>query len=539
MRAEVDARVAAHFLFFGAGQAIEYYGDPTTAGATVARAASGPRAARAAHDARASTESSNEPPPRLRGPPDGLASCTPAAAGELAATAARPRLRRSRARRDSPSGAARQRRRRGAGSGSASSSRESSPRCSCRRATPSARASSSRARRRSTRARTCAMAQAQRDKARRDAERAGRLAREGAIAQQRARRRAEPARGGRGAGRLRPQDALERTQARRTGGRDGLRARWPSPARRWARASPILLLDTTGDLLVRAGATERELAPLRIGQAAHARDRGRRRAARGPADEHRHDARTRRRPLRGRGHARTRSPRLRPGRWCGCASTAGARSSAAAHPARGPRPPPGPRLRLRSTSGRDVHQRPIVVDQAEGREIVGALGLAAASGSSPRAPTSCRTARRCGSWRRRDERPRSTLPHDALTSATSRSGRSVAGGWCSSARSAWSSRRRSPGLLIPRLEEPRIDVPGMTVSIVYPGASPEDVEIQVVKPVEEVLYELPDVEWVEAVACPSVALFVVRFEDERRHGRHGREGARQGRWARSATCRRR
>jgi multidrug efflux pump subunit AcrB len=66
-------------------------------------------------------------------------------------------------------------------------------------------------------------------------------------------------------------------------------------------------------------------------------------------------------------------------------------------------------------------------------------------------------------------------------------------------------------VFIPRLEEPRIDVPGMSVTIVYPGASPEDVEIQVVKPVEEVLYELPDIEWVEARALPSVASFAIRF----------------------------
>jgi len=67
---------------------------------------------------------------------------------------------------------------------------------------------------------------------------------------------------------------------------------------------------------------------------------------------------------------------------------------------------------------------------------------------------------------------------------------------------------------IPRLEEPRIDVPGMTVSLIYPGASPEDVETQVIKPLEEVLYELPGVEFVDAYAYPNLATFVVRFEDD-------------------------
>ncbi|HVO12727.1 MAG TPA: efflux RND transporter permease subunit [Vicinamibacteria bacterium] len=68
-------------------------------------------------------------------------------------------------------------------------------------------------------------------------------------------------------------------------------------------------------------------------------------------------------------------------------------------------------------------------------------------------------------------------------------------------------------LLIPRLEEPRIEVTAMTVSIPYPGASPEDVETQVVKPIEALLYELPGVEFVEAYAYPQSAFFLVRCED--------------------------
>ncbi len=67
---------------------------------------------------------------------------------------------------------------------------------------------------------------------------------------------------------------------------------------------------------------------------------------------------------------------------------------------------------------------------------------------------------------------------------------------------------------IPRLEEPSIDVPAMTVGLPYPGASPEDVETQVVKPIEAILYELQGVAWVEAVAYPHAAFFVVRFEDD-------------------------
>ncbi|MFH0902745.1 MAG: efflux RND transporter permease subunit, partial [Pseudomonadota bacterium] len=66
-------------------------------------------------------------------------------------------------------------------------------------------------------------------------------------------------------------------------------------------------------------------------------------------------------------------------------------------------------------------------------------------------------------------------------------------------------------LFTPRLEEPLIDVPGMSVTLVYPGASADDIEIQVVKTVEEALYELPDIEWIEVAAVPSAAVFNLRF----------------------------
>ncbi len=66
-------------------------------------------------------------------------------------------------------------------------------------------------------------------------------------------------------------------------------------------------------------------------------------------------------------------------------------------------------------------------------------------------------------------------------------------------------------IFIPRQEEPRIEVPGMTISIVYPGAGPEDIELQVVKPIEEILYELPDLEWLEARAVQNRAAFDMRF----------------------------
>jgi multidrug efflux pump subunit AcrB len=68
-------------------------------------------------------------------------------------------------------------------------------------------------------------------------------------------------------------------------------------------------------------------------------------------------------------------------------------------------------------------------------------------------------------------------------------------------------------ILIPRLEEPQVEVPALTVALAYPGASPEDIETQVIKPIEEILFALEGVDFVEAFAQPHVAFFVVRFVD--------------------------
>lgn len=68
-------------------------------------------------------------------------------------------------------------------------------------------------------------------------------------------------------------------------------------------------------------------------------------------------------------------------------------------------------------------------------------------------------------------------------------------------------------LKIPRLEDPKVDVAEAAVTLVYPGASPEDVESQVLKPVEEVLYGLEDIDWIEGSATPNVAFFHLKFDD--------------------------
>lgn len=66
---------------------------------------------------------------------------------------------------------------------------------------------------------------------------------------------------------------------------------------------------------------------------------------------------------------------------------------------------------------------------------------------------------------------------------------------------------------IPRLEDPRVDVAEASVLLVYPGASPEDVESQVMKPVEEVLFGLENIDWIESSATPNVAAFTLKFDD--------------------------
>jgi multidrug efflux pump subunit AcrB len=73
---------------------------------------------------------------------------------------------------------------------------------------------------------------------------------------------------------------------------------------------------------------------------------------------------------------------------------------------------------------------------------------------------------------------------------------------------AWMAWQR-----IPRLEDPLIEPPMVFVGIPYPGASPEDVESQLVKPVEEELYAMEGVEFVESTALPNQALIAMKFED--------------------------
>jgi multidrug efflux pump subunit AcrB len=66
--------------------------------------------------------------------------------------------------------------------------------------------------------------------------------------------------------------------------------------------------------------------------------------------------------------------------------------------------------------------------------------------------------------------------------------------------------------MLPREEEPQIKVPIIDVFIGMPGASPQEVENRVTRPMEKLLWEIPGVEYVYSTSSPGGALVIVRFE---------------------------
>lgn len=65
--------------------------------------------------------------------------------------------------------------------------------------------------------------------------------------------------------------------------------------------------------------------------------------------------------------------------------------------------------------------------------------------------------------------------------------------------------------LIPREEEPQINVPMADVMVGYPGANPTEVESRVVKPLEKVLSNIKGVEHVHSMAMNGQAMLIVQF----------------------------
>ncbi len=67
-------------------------------------------------------------------------------------------------------------------------------------------------------------------------------------------------------------------------------------------------------------------------------------------------------------------------------------------------------------------------------------------------------------------------------------------------------------LLLPREEEPQIKVPMVDVMVGMPGASAKEVEERVVRPMEQLLWEIQGVEYVYSTAMSGQAMTIVRFK---------------------------
>ncbi len=66
-------------------------------------------------------------------------------------------------------------------------------------------------------------------------------------------------------------------------------------------------------------------------------------------------------------------------------------------------------------------------------------------------------------------------------------------------------------LITPREEEPQIVVPMIDIMVMYPGASAKQVETKVTIPVENLMWEIPGVEYVYSTSAPNFSLTTVRF----------------------------
>jgi multidrug efflux pump subunit AcrB len=66
-------------------------------------------------------------------------------------------------------------------------------------------------------------------------------------------------------------------------------------------------------------------------------------------------------------------------------------------------------------------------------------------------------------------------------------------------------------LMLPREEEPQIKVPMIDVMVAMPGASAQEVENRVTRPMEKLLWEIPGVEYLYSTSSPGNSLVIVRF----------------------------
>ena len=65
--------------------------------------------------------------------------------------------------------------------------------------------------------------------------------------------------------------------------------------------------------------------------------------------------------------------------------------------------------------------------------------------------------------------------------------------------------------LIPREEEPQIEVPIADIFLQYPGASPSEIETKVIKPLEKVIANIPGVEYTYSTSMKEQAMVIVQF----------------------------
>ena len=66
--------------------------------------------------------------------------------------------------------------------------------------------------------------------------------------------------------------------------------------------------------------------------------------------------------------------------------------------------------------------------------------------------------------------------------------------------------------LIPREEEPQIQVPMADIFIGYPGADPKDVETKVAAPMEKMISNVKGVEYVYSTSMKGQAMLIVQFQ---------------------------
>ncbi|MCC5908869.1 MAG: efflux RND transporter permease subunit, partial [Clostridiaceae bacterium] len=64
-----------------------------------------------------------------------------------------------------------------------------------------------------------------------------------------------------------------------------------------------------------------------------------------------------------------------------------------------------------------------------------------------------------------------------------------------------------------RQENPDVVAPGATVKTIYPGATPEDIERFIVKPLESKIDEIPDVKLMLSYSLDNVGVIIIRLED--------------------------